>query len=166
MSGARPNSYRRGARLKRRRLIRALFGPKDSDQGRLTSGTVHLRYRLVPRLQTGSGEPVQIGFAPGRRKSAVIRNRLRRLMRETYRTHQHPLSSLLAEGDETLTVMALYRGTDQEASAALPRDMPVALDRLIARLKSAATDSEANSANNPPNRDAPPEDKDTGAYLD
>ncbi|CAN5505876.1 hypothetical protein BH23BAC4_BH23BAC4_17110 [soil metagenome] len=87
-------------------------------------------------------------------------------MREAYRTHQHALSSLLAAGEATLTVMAIYRGTDHEASTTIPRDLPAALDRLAARLKSVGTKSMSDSANNPPNRDAAPEEEDSGAYLE
>jgi ribonuclease P protein component len=97
---------------------------------------VQVRYRVVPRAATGTGAPLQVGFAPGRRaRTNVGRTRLRRLMRETYRLHQHGLLGLFDGRPDSLTAMILFRGQETTAAGDLRRDLPTALQRLEARLR-------------------------------
>ncbi|MDX1419113.1 MAG: ribonuclease P protein component [Rubricoccaceae bacterium] len=132
----RRNTYPRAHRLKRRRLIRPLFERGRSDVGRVSEGVVQIRYRVVPRAETGIGAPIQVGFAPGRRaRTSVGRTRLRRLMRETYRLHQHGLRDLFGGRADTLTAMVLFRGREASAAEDLRRDLPEALRRLEDRLR-------------------------------
>lgn len=136
-------SYRfpRAFSLKRKRLIRPLFDRARGDVGRVTEGVVQIRYRSVPRDETGHDVPVQIGFAPGRRaRTKVGRNRLRRLMREVYRVHQHELVRLFDERGDTLTAFVLFRGREATAAEDLRRDLPEALRRLYVRLQAQAPD--------------------------
>lgn len=125
-------SFPRAARLKRRRLIRPLFDRNREDVGTVALGCVRLLYRIVPRAQTGYDVPVQVGFAPGRVRTAVLRNRIRRLFREVYRVQQHTLVDLFRHRPETLTVMVLFRGRAETAEPGIPRDLPQALERLAA----------------------------------
>ena len=127
-------AFPRAARLKRRRLIRPLFDRTRDDVGTVAVGCGRLLYRTVPRAQTGYGVPVQVGFAPGRVRTAVLRNRIRRLLREVYRVHQHTLVDLFAHRPETLTVMILFRGRPETAAACIPRDVPQALERLAGQV--------------------------------
>ena len=122
--------FKRAARLKRRRLIRPLFDRNRGDVGTVAAGCVRLLYRIVPRGQTGYDVPVQIGFAPGRRRNAVQRNRVRRLLREVYRVHQYTLVDLFVHRPDTLTVMVLFRGNPAAAASCIPNDLPRALARL------------------------------------
>ncbi len=121
-------------RLKRRRLIRPLFDRHRDDVGTVAVGCVRLLYRTVARAETGYDTPVQVGFAPGRFRGAVARNRVRRLLRENYRVRQHVLADLFLQRPDTLTVMVLFRGRVEAASACIPRDLPRALERLAAQL--------------------------------
>lgn len=127
----------RAQRLKRRRLIRPLFDRTRADVGRVRDGAVQIRYRVVPRAETGTDAPVQIGFAPGRRRTAVERNRLRRLLRETYRQHQHALVERFVTRGDTLTAFVLFRGPTDTAAEAIRRDLPAALRRLSDALAAA-----------------------------
>ena len=127
-------TFPRAARLKRRRLIRPLFDRSRDDVGTVAVGCVRLLYRVVPRAATGHDVPVQIGFAPGRTRTAVQRNRIRRLLREVYRVHQHILVDLFSHRAATLTVMVLFRSRPDNAARCIPRDLPVALQRAAARL--------------------------------
>ena len=130
----RPLVFPRSARLKRRRLIRPLFDRTRDDVGTVAVGCVRLLYRAVPRAQTGFDVPVQVGFATGRVRTAVLRNRLRRLLRETYRTHQYLLVDRFSPRPETLTVMVLFRGRPEAAASCIPHDLPRALEQVAARL--------------------------------
>ncbi len=129
----RPLAFPRNARLKRRRLIRPLFDRGRDDIGTVAVGCVRLLYRTVPRVQTGFDVPVQVGFATGRVRTAVLRNRLRRLLRETYRTHQYLLADRFLHHPETLTVMVLFRGRPETAASCIPRDLPRALEQVAAQ---------------------------------
>ena len=96
---------------------------------------MQIRFRVVPRIDVGADVPVQIGFAPGRRtRTKVGRNRVRRVMRETFRHHQHGLVDLFNQRGDCLTMMILFRGKEDTASGDLRRDFPEALKRLEKRL--------------------------------
>ncbi len=125
-------TFPRSHRPKRQRLIRSLFDRRRTDVGTEAVGSVRLLYRVVPRADTGHDVPLQIGFAPGRRtRNAVERNHMRRLLRETYRTHQHVLTSLFLEDRaHALVVMALFRGRPRQAAERIPQDLPEAMRRL------------------------------------
>lgn len=140
----RPHAFPRERRLKRRRLVRPLFERGRPDVGRLRVGVVQLLYRTVERAATGVETPVQVGFAPGRRRTAVLRNRLRRLMRETFRLHQAPLVDRFAERSDTLTLFVLFRGRESTAGPDLRRDLPEALDRLARRPLPPPSDAAGN----------------------
>lgn len=131
----RAHGFPRSRRLKRRRLIRPLFGRGTSQ--RTGAGTVVVLHRLVPRQATGRDVGLQVGFAPGRRSTNAARTRVRRLLRETFRQHQGPLLAQMAERPDCLTLMVLYRGGEGTASADVRRDLPRALDRLAAALGAA-----------------------------
>ena len=131
--GGRAYTFPRAARLKRRRLIRPLFDRDRDDVGTVAVGCVRLLYRTVARAETGCDTPLQIGFAPGRIRGAVVRNRIRRLLREGYRVRQHILTDCFLPRPDTLTVMVLFRGRADAASTCIPRDLPRALEQLAAR---------------------------------
>ncbi len=134
-SQERRQTFPRAHRLKRRRLIRPLFDRRRTDVGTVAVGCVRLVYRVVPRPATGRDVPLQIGFAPGRRRTAVRRNRVRRLLRETYRRRQDVLTSLFADDAErALVVMAIFRGRPEAAAERIPRDLPRAMRRLAEKV--------------------------------
>lgn len=127
-TGRLPGAYR----LKRRRLIRPLFDRNRKDVGSVTTGCIRLVYRLVPPQEFTSKVPLQVGFAPGRgARTAVVRNRIKRILREVYRVHQHDLIDLFLQRDDVLTLMVLYRGSTEDAPRCIPKDLPAALQRLI-----------------------------------
>ncbi len=132
----RAHAFPRSRRLKRRRLIRPLFGRGTSQ--RATAGTVVVLHRLVPREATGRDVGLQVGFAPGRRSTNAVRTRVRRLLRETFRQHQGRLLARMAGRADCLTLMVLYRGREGTASADIRRDLPRALDRLADAVPSGA----------------------------
>ncbi len=139
--------FPRAHRLKRRRLIRPLFDRRRSDVQTVAVGSVRLLYRMAPREDVGHDDvPLQIGFAPGRRaRNAVERNRVRRILREVYRTHQHLLTSLLsacperedAPSKSVLTLMVLFRGDPSRVAEKVPHDLPEAMRRVAAHLRPA-----------------------------
>ena len=134
-----PHAFPRTRRLKRRRLIRPLFGRGTS--ARVGAGSVVVLYRVVPRAATGHDVGLQVGFAPGRRSTNAVRTRVRRLLRETFRQHQGRLLDAFAGRPDCLTLMVLYRGAEETASPDVRRDLPRALDRLAAEVAGAPRDA-------------------------
>ncbi|MDX1439563.1 MAG: ribonuclease P protein component [Rubricoccaceae bacterium] len=127
------NRLPRSSRLKRQRLIRALFARNKADVNVLSSGSVLVRFRTVPAVET-SGVPVQVGFAiSGQASTKVVRNRIRRVLREVYRHHQHTLVDHFAVRPDSLTMMVMYRGKEAEASRNIQKDLPTVLDKLATR---------------------------------
>lgn len=123
-------TFPRSHRLKRKRLIRSLFDRSRSDVRTVAVGCVRLLYRVVDREATGHDVPLQIGFSPGPKvRSGVPRTRIRRLLREVYRVHQHRLVDCCRERDQALIVMALFRGHPDQADDCIPRDLPCAMTR-------------------------------------
>ena len=147
---ARPHAFPRERRLKRRRLIRPLFDRARPDVGRVRVGTVQILYRVVPREATGVDTLLQVGLAPGRRPTAVERNRIRRALRETFRLHQGPLLEALDGRPDCLTAFVLFRGRAATVTADLQRDLPEALRRLAARSAAEANPVVTRRASNPP----------------
>jgi len=131
----RDEQFPRKCRLKRRRLIRALFDRGRTDTGTVAAGCVRLVFRVTTPQEVGADVPVQVGFAPGTCPTAVARNRVRRLLRESYRRHQHTLTDLFAgRPGAVLTVMVLFRG-NPEAPEAVHQDLPRALEQAARALE-------------------------------
>lgn len=138
----RPRTFPRVHRLKRRRLIRSLFDRAREDVGTVAAGCVRLVYRTVERAELGADVPLQIGFTPGRgARNAVDRNRIKRLLREVYRVHQHALIDLFSYRSDALVVMVLFRGDPAAATERIPIDLPRAFSRLQDALSPAAPGS-------------------------
>lgn len=98
-------------------------------------GCVRLVYRVVSRKEVGVDVPVQIGFAVGRAaRKAVVRNRIKRILREVYRVHQHVLVDLFLCSESCLTLMVLYRSDPSSASSCVRRDLPEAIRKLAVRV--------------------------------
>ncbi|WP_105012407.1 ribonuclease P protein component [Salinibacter sp. 10B] len=129
-------TFPRSHRLKRRRLIRSLFDRSRDDVDTVAVGCVRLLYRVVDREAIGHDVPLQVGFAPGRRvDSGVERNRVRRLLREVYRVHQHTLVDLFLRRSEALIVMILFRGAPAQADECIEQDLPRAMQQVASRFE-------------------------------
>lgn len=136
------SSFPRSRRLKRQRLIRALFDRKRDDVRMVRAGALVVRYRVASPEEVGGDSPLQVGFATGRHlRTKPARNRIKRVMRETFRVHQHALVDLFSDRPDALTLMALYRGGPDDADTAIPRDLPALLDQIEHALRSPETRS-------------------------
>jgi len=122
-------------RLKRERLIRPLFLRDRTDVDSVAAGGIRILFRVIEPPETSDISPVQVGFAIGRNSgNAVVRNRVKRIMREVYRANQHGLVDLFSRSGKMLTLMVLFRGDPRTARRRIPGDLPEALRRLTERL--------------------------------
>lgn len=83
-----------------------------------------------------AGYSLQTGVGAGTRhfKRAVHRNRIKRLMRESYRLHAAPLQQYLQEQQKPLAVFMLYIDKVLPDQELLHQKMPVIIRRLIKEL--------------------------------
>src|ERR1041384_3576664 len=85
----------RHARLRGRDAFGRLFREGEG----LRRGQLVVKYRAVPRQTPGEGSRVTAGFVTRRNAGpAVKRNRLRRVMRETYRLDRQRFTEALPDG--------------------------------------------------------------------
>lgn len=124
--------FPRSMRLKRRRLIKSLFDRSNPEVESVVTTNVRILYRFVPSSATGTDAPIQVGFAPGRCKNAVQRNRLRRCMREVWRTHQHLIDPKHFPSAESLILMILVQSPRHVEK--LSKDIVQAMRSLSIRL--------------------------------
>lgn len=123
-------------KLKSRRLTQMLF-----DQGK--SFTV-FPVKVIYLLGAPQDFPVKAGVGASSRVfgKAVQRNRIKRLLREAYRTEKAPLVQLAGEQGLYLAVFLLYIDKAMPEYAVLKQKMPAVIGRLMKILHeaTAATD--------------------------
>lgn len=130
-------TFPRSMRLKKRRLIGALFDRSSGQTYSIRSGSVRLVYRFAERHVTGTTSPVQVGFSVGKSVgNAVLRNRMKRIARETWRLNRTLIPEEHISTDLTLTVMLIYRPAHPPGSeSGLRSDTLTGIERLAATLK-------------------------------
>lgn len=112
-------------RLKRRKIIEQLF----SEGRAVTAFPVRVQYKMVDQL----GVPLQAGFSVSSRnfKRAVDRNRIKRLMRETYRLQKIPLEQALQTKEQQLALFLIYTGKELPVYALVKEKVEVVLKKLL-----------------------------------
>jgi len=111
-------------RLKSRKIIQRLF-----KEGKSFS---HFPFRVI---YTGIENPetgLQAGFTVSARnfKKAVERNRIKRLMRESYRLQKNQLKDFLHENHKSLAVFLVFTGNEMPEYHFVFEKMKTALEKL------------------------------------
>ncbi len=118
------NTLGKNKRLKSRKLIGYLF-----EKGQ--SFSIY-PLRVVYITNEAADAPLQAGFTVSGKKfkRAVDRNRIKRLMRESYRLQQHPLLNQLEKAGKRLALFFLYTGKEMPDQALIHEKMGVALETI------------------------------------
>jgi ribonuclease P protein component len=130
------NTFRREERLKSEKIITYLF-----REGRSFScyplRLVYFEFKN-PQITEGVSFPIQVSFSVPKRsfKSAVVRNRLRRRMREAYRLHKNELYNYLITNalysNKKFAFMLLYTAKEELPYA----DIEKGILKMIHKFKS------------------------------
>jgi ribonuclease P protein component len=122
------NTYNKKERLKSRKQLDALFKSGKT----LTVFPVKMFYALVE----GQDNPVKAGVGVSKKffKKAVERNRIKRLLREAYRTEKQPLQLQLSNGKKQLNLFLLFIDKELPSYDLVKDKIRLCIKRLINEL--------------------------------
>jgi len=121
--------FNKQEKLKSRKLIEQLFKSK----GTFLVFPIKVVYMLV---EEPLDFPVKVGVSASKKnfKTAVDRNRIKRLLKENYRLNKHPLYQYIKESGKQVSVFFMYIDKKLPENELLQRKMPLVIDKLIKTL--------------------------------
>jgi ribonuclease P protein component len=122
-------SYQRKEKLKSRKLLKQLF-----SNGKSFSVFPIKIFYLQPDTPLDFPVKVAVGASVRNFKKAVERNRIKRLLREAYRTEKVPLHQYMQERSLQVIVFLLYIDKILPDYTTLKTKMPLLFEQLIKRL--------------------------------
>ncbi len=126
-------SYGKNEKLKSRKLLEQVFSEGKS----FTVFPVKVFY-LKPNTPLDFPVKVGVGVSGKHFKKAVDRNRIKRLLREAYRTEKLALHKYLQEQNKHVVVFLLYIDKVLPEYAVIKTKMPLILERIIKQLNEAS----------------------------
>ncbi|MDD2793209.1 MAG: ribonuclease P protein component [Sediminibacterium sp.] len=130
-----PNSYSSQEKLKSRKALESLFTGGKS----FSVFPVKVFYaldRVEPGMVRETPVNAGVGVSSKNFRKAVQRNRIKRLLREAYRTQKQALQGAVKE-EQHVSVFFLYIGKELPEYAPLKESMGKVLERLIEKLNKA-----------------------------
>ena len=120
------NTYSKQEKLKSRKALEQLFA----------KGKSFSVFPIKVFYTVSDGELVQAGVGVSSRifKKAHDRNKVKRLLREVYRTQKQPLYAKVAANQQQLNVFFLYIGKELPVFADLQIAMEKTLEKLIRKI--------------------------------
>jgi ribonuclease P protein component len=125
------NTYSKQEKLKSRKALEQLFA-----KGKSFSVFPIKVFFTVSDVSVSDGALVQAGVGVSSRifKKAHDRNKVKRLLREVYRTQKQPLYTSVASNQQQLNVFFLYIGKELPVFADLQIAMEKTLEKLIRKI--------------------------------
>lgn len=119
-------TYQKKEKLKSRKLLEQVFSKGHSFL------VFPVKIFFLP-LQESVDFPVKTGVGVSSRnfKKAVDRNRIKRLLRENYRTNKQPLYDAVNKRNLNVAVFLLYIDKSLPDGNVLPIKMPLVISKLI-----------------------------------
>ena len=113
-------------KLKSRKLIEQLFA----------SGNTFLLFPIkvvYVIVEERMDFPIKIGVSASKKnfKTAIDRNRIKRLLRENYRINKHPLHSYISVSGKQVALFFMYIDKKLPDNSVLQKKMPLVIDKLI-----------------------------------
>lgn len=120
------NTFPKSERVTSKKEIERIF----SEATAIRQKSLILRYVLADA--DGSGSPVRVLFVVPKRKfkHAVTRNRIKRQLREVYRTNSAPLKKIAIESNKVLILGVLYLGHPKARFETLRENFLFAVEKL------------------------------------
>ncbi len=126
-------SFKKNEKLKSRKLTELLFAKGKS----FLVFPIKVVYLGVPPITDAQALPpserLKVGVSVSNRKfkNAVDRNRIKRLLREYYRTTKHPLLQYAQGQNQQIAVFFMYIDKQLPPKGLIDKKMPIVLDKLI-----------------------------------
>lgn len=117
-------TYSKSEKLKSRKLLNQVFAAGKS----LNVYPIKITY-LLEEIDSRSKVQMGVGASSRHFKKAVQRNRIKRLLRESYRLEKNNLLELLP-AKKQLTAFLLFIGKDLSETELIPQKMQLVLDKL------------------------------------
>lgn len=130
------NTFKTGERLKSRHEIDRLFAGKSQSFSQYPLRLVWCEMEYVR-----SDFPIQLAISvPKRRfKKAVDRNKIRRLVRESYRLRKYDLYAQLPAESPQMAWMIIYVGKKKEDFLTIDKTMAKLMNRFLKKTKKQTT---------------------------
>ncbi len=123
-------TYNKKEKLKSKKLLDELFTQGNS----FVVFPMKIFFRVVENKLPDTTIQVGVGVSKKYFKHATKRNRVKRLLRETYRQNKLSLHELLNNNNKQLTVFFLYIDKELISYQTLENKMKIALEKLIKQL--------------------------------
>lgn len=122
------NTYSKNEKLKSRKALEGLFARGKS----FSIFPIKVFYTIEdnPKNEVHAG----VGVSSRIFKKANDRNRVKRLLREVYRTQKHPLYAAMNQKTGSLDVFFLYIGKELPEFTALKETMEKVLEKLVRKI--------------------------------
>lgn len=122
------NTYSKQEKLKSRKALEGLFAGGKS----FSTFPIKVFYTVsdTPQNEVHAG----VGVSSRIFKKANDRNKVKRLLREVYRTQKHPLYAAMDQKAKSLDVFFLYIGKELPVFAELKETMEKVLDKLVRKI--------------------------------
>lgn len=128
---AKPLSYNKTEKLKSRKLMEQVFAKGKS----FSMFPIKVFYLQVTE-QLDFPVKVGVGVSSRNFKKAVHRNRIKRLLRESYRINKHPLHDAVKAQNENIAVFLLFLDKQLPSYEIIQAKMPLVIEKLSKAIQS------------------------------